>query len=213
VVLSPPDGRFAIGGAQVEQFDLECLLQFIQLAAGDDWLPQKARVSRVTAATLSQMSNFSEVKAGYDERMTAIAFPSKLLAKAIPDSPQIPSKISSWESGPGSESPPSIAAAVSMVLESLLDFEALPTLEVMADRLGMNGRTLQRSLAGEDTSYRNLTERVIFRRAVSLLAESQLSVEEIASELGYSSASSFIRTFRRISGTTPRAYRKLDLVE
>jgi AraC-like DNA-binding protein len=72
---------------------------------------------------------------------------------------------------------------------------------------------LQRLLAGEDTSYRGLTERLIFRRAASLLTESHLSVGEVASELGYSSPSSFIRAFSRISGPTPMAYRKLDLVE
>jgi AraC-like DNA-binding protein len=206
-----PVERFATGGAQVEQFDLECLLQFIQLAAGDDWLPRKVRVSRVTADTLAKTRNFSEAKVGYDERMTAIAFPSKLLAKAIPGLPQTPNEISSWESDATSESPPDIAAAVSMILESLLEFEILPTLEVTAARLGINGRMLQRQLAGEDTSYRSLTEKVIFRRAVSLLTKSRLSIGEIASELGYNSPSSFIRTFARIAGTTPLAYRKLKL--
>ncbi len=98
-----------------------------------------------------------------------------------------------------------------LTLESLLEFEALPTLEMMADRLGMNTRMLQRLLAGEGTTYRRLTESILFRRAVRLLRESRLSVKEIASELSYSSPSSFIRTFARIAGTTPGAYRKLEL--
>jgi AraC-like DNA-binding protein len=206
-----PIERLGPGGAQAEQFDLECLLQFIRLAGGHDWIPRKVRVSCASANVLARTRHFSEAEVEQDEYTTAIAFPSQLLAKAIPDSPEVSSEISSRKSDPTSESPPGISAAVVLSLESLLEFEALPTLEVMADRLGVNGRMLQRLLAGEGTTYRRLTERILFRRAVRRLGESRLSIKEIASELGYSSSSSFIRTFARIAGTTPMAYRKLEL--
>lgn len=78
----------------------------------------------------------------------------------------------------------------------------------MADRFGVNSRTLQRTLAEDDTSYRHISERMMFRRAVDLLADESLSVKTISSELSYSSPNSFIRAFRRIAGVTPGAYRQ-----
>ncbi len=92
-----PINRLGLGGAQAEQFDLECLLQFIRLAGGHDWLPRKVRVSCARADVLARTRHFSEAEVEQDECTTAIAFPSQLLAKAIPDSPDISGEISSKE--------------------------------------------------------------------------------------------------------------------
>jgi AraC family transcriptional regulator len=45
-------------------------------------------------------------------------------------------------------------------------------------------------------------------RAQQLLAESDLSITEIAARVGYLSASHFTKAFRQAIGTTPRAFRK-----
>ncbi|MDQ3162918.1 MAG: helix-turn-helix domain-containing protein [Actinomycetota bacterium] len=43
--------------------------------------------------------------------------------------------------------------------------------------------------------------------AQRLLLTSELPVEQVARESGFSSSTSFYRTFRRLCGCTPRAYR------
>jgi LacI family transcriptional regulator len=50
--------------------------------------------------------------------------------------------------------------------------------------------------------------RVCMERAKLLLYDTELSVAKIAENLGYSSAEYFIRSFRRATGVTPRAYRQ-----
>jgi len=45
-------------------------------------------------------------------------------------------------------------------------------------------------------------------RAQRLLAESDLSITEIAARVGYLSASHFTKAFRQATGTTPREFRK-----
>ena len=45
-------------------------------------------------------------------------------------------------------------------------------------------------------------------RAQTLLAETDLSVSEVASRVGYSSPSHFTKAFRQLTGLTPRAFRK-----
>lgn len=201
-----PVERFATGGIQAEQFDLECLLQFVRLAAGENWMPKKVRASRLAENALAKTNHFSNAAVEFDSRMTAIAFPAELLHKAILDAPVE----LATQSGSALLDASGISNAVVLILESLCEFQPLTTLDEMAERFGMNSRTLQRALVDEGTSYRRLTERILFRRAAHLLEKSKLSVKEIAAELGYNSPSSFIRAFHRIAGTTPTAYRNIE---
>jgi AraC-like DNA-binding protein len=204
-----PVERFTLGGAQAELFDLECLLQFIRLAAGADWLPKRVRVNCTTASMLAHTQHFAEAQVTYDRRMTAIAFPNKLLTKPMLDCSTTESRISNNEALSSADPVLSVSDAISAILNSLFEYDAIPTLEVMADRLRMNSRTLQRLLANEGASYRILTERVIYRRATYLLRESKLAIKDVAAELGYGSPSSFTRTFKRVAGITPCVYRNL----
>ncbi|MCR5540693.1 MAG: AraC family transcriptional regulator [Ruminococcus sp.] len=50
-------------------------------------------------------------------------------------------------------------------------------------------------------------QRITMELAASLLKESRMSVEEIAKECGYSSSENFIRSFKKMFGTTPLKYR------
>jgi AraC-like DNA-binding protein len=54
----------------------------------------------------------------------------------------------------------------------------------------------------------NYLARIRSERAQLLLAESDLSINEIARRVGYLSASHFTRSFRAATGTTPREFRK-----
>jgi transcriptional regulator GlxA family with amidase domain len=50
--------------------------------------------------------------------------------------------------------------------------------------------------------------RARLRRAVELLALTRLSVKQIGFDLGFSTESSFVRSFRRTFGLPPQRYRK-----
>jgi AraC-like DNA-binding protein len=77
---------------------------------------------------------------------------------------------------------------------------------LIAARLHMSARTLRRHLAAEGTSLRHLVDEARRARAVELVALHNLSVEQAALRLGYTDAATFIRAFRRWTGTTPGAY-------
>jgi len=79
--------------------------------------------------------------------------------------------------------------------------------ERVARRLGMSERTLHRKLAAESTSYRDIIEQARKRAALRYLALER-PIEQIAFSLGYASAQSFQRAFRRWTGTTPGAYQR-----
>lgn len=77
---------------------------------------------------------------------------------------------------------------------------------LIAARLHLSARTLRRHLAAEGTSLRHLVDEARRARAVELVALHHLSVEQAALRLGYTDAATFIRAFRRWTGTTPGAY-------
>ena len=96
----------------------------------------------------------------------------------------------------------------SRVRRSLLEHPGrFPTVESMAESLGMNSRTLHRRLAAEQTTYRQLLGDVRMRLAVEYLSRTSMTNEEIAARLGYSDAANFRHAFIRRMGKRPSDYR------
>lgn len=84
----------------------------------------------------------------------------------------------------------------------------LASLETIAERLCSTPRTIQRKLAQEGTSFKDLVEDVRKNLALEYLRSTVLSVEEIALRLGYSDAPSFSHAFKRWTGSSPRESRR-----
>jgi len=82
-----------------------------------------------------------------------------------------------------------------------------PSLEQVAGRLCTSSRTLKRRLQRQGASFQQLLDEVRHREAVRLLENPSLSVEEVASRIGYSSSANFTRAFRKWVGNTPGAFR------
>ena len=97
-----------------------------------------------------------------------------------------------------------VRAAISPALS-----EGVPTLPRMARQLGMSRRTLQRRLAEAGISYQALVADVRQSLAQQLLRGSACSLVEVAFLTGFSDQSTFSRAFKRWSGHTPQAYRRL----
>ena len=83
-----------------------------------------------------------------------------------------------------------------------------PALQRAARHLGLSGRSLQRRIAEMGTSYSDLVAEVRLDTACHLLVESDERIADIAARLGFSSASSFSRTFGRLMEISPGAYRR-----
>ena len=79
--------------------------------------------------------------------------------------------------------------------------------EEVAAALFMSKRSLARRLQNEGTGFREIRERLLSDQAVGYLQDSQLSVEAIATLLGYHDSANFRRAFKRWFGTTPAEYR------
>lgn len=80
--------------------------------------------------------------------------------------------------------------------------------EDLAAALFMNKRTLARHLAKENTSYRQIRDRILSEQASGYLRDSNMSVEAIASLLNYHDSANFRRAFKRWFGLSPSVYRQ-----
>ncbi|MBF5041572.1 MULTISPECIES: AraC family transcriptional regulator [Myxococcaceae] len=86
--------------------------------------------------------------------------------------------------------------------------QRLPGVAEVARALRMSPRTLQRRLADEGTSFQALVDAVREEQARLYVKESERALDEVAWLLGYSEKSTFLRAFRRWTGTTPGQYRQ-----
>ncbi|GAB1266043.1 AraC family transcriptional regulator [Aurantivibrio infirmus] len=86
-------------------------------------------------------------------------------------------------------------------------FNQHASLEKVAEILGLSPRALTRKLASEGTSFRNIMHDVRMEIVSLHLQESKLSVEKIASIMGFSSASSLRRAIKNWSGNSVSYFR------
>lgn len=79
--------------------------------------------------------------------------------------------------------------------------------ETVAQSLGLSVRTLQRRLAGCDTSFRQVLEAARMGEAAGLLADANVPLSALAERLGYAEPSAFSHAVRSHFGMSPRALR------
>lgn len=89
-----------------------------------------------------------------------------------------------------------------------LNYDQFPELEEISKQLLLTSTTLRRRLKSEGSSYQQIKDDIRRDQAIYLLSRGQLSLEEIATKVGFSEPTSFFRAFKRWTGVTPRAYLK-----
>lgn len=100
---------------------------------------------------------------------------------------------------------PLLAAVREAIADALRSGEA--TLEEVARRLGMSGRTLQRRLDAEQLRFGALVDEQSAALAKAGLSTPGLAICEVAFMLGFADQSAFTRAFKRWTGTTPGQWR------
>ena len=81
-----------------------------------------------------------------------------------------------------------------------------PDIDMAAMALNYSRRTLTRRLREEGSSFLQIKDRLRRRITLQLLVKEQLPVEAIAVQIGFADLSTFHRSFKKWTGTTPLAY-------
>ena len=84
-------------------------------------------------------------------------------------------------------------------------------IEDVASHLNMTSRTLQRKLKLENKSFAELRDRLRRELAQDYLRDPSIGIGVVATQLGFSDASTFYHAFKRWEGVSPGEYRKEQL--
>lgn len=203
--------RFGSAGAHTYENVAYCaagvLLNLIRTYLGADWRPERIDldVPSARAETRAQDVFGCQVRFGAD-RIGIFIRPETLGVRA-PRRAFASTTLADLHRSRARRAPDGVSeVARELVRIQLMD--STVDLEATAGRLGLGPRTLQRQLADQGLQFRDLVNQVRIERARELLAERDLSVTDVAAELGYSAPAHFARAFRRETGLSPRHYRR-----
>lgn len=102
----------------------------------------------------------------------------------------------------------STQSQVEMIFHRALETNTdIPGLDQVADMLGQSASTLRRNLLREQTSFQVILDGLRRQRAMRLLRETGMTLDDISSMLGFSAPSVFSRAFKSWTGRSPSAYR------
>jgi AraC-like DNA-binding protein len=197
-------------GVAAYQSHLEALVVTIiklREVAGADWTPREIGLAYRARESLPDMELFagSRILRGTGE--SYVAFPRRLLAEHFPHA--IGERSTCTPASPDRHPlPKGIGDAVRLQIETLLPVRAHP-IETIAETLNSSTRSLQRRLAEEGLTYSQLLAETRMRFAANWLKNTDMSVAEIAFDLGYTDASNFTRAFRQKTGVSPQAFREI----
>ncbi|WP_410210047.1 AraC family transcriptional regulator ligand-binding domain-containing protein [Aquirhabdus sp.] len=82
-----------------------------------------------------------------------------------------------------------------------------PSLDAVAEKLHLSGRTLKRHLQALDTTYLSLLDETRRQEAEKLLTTTEMDIQSISSLLGYVGPANFTRAFKKWTGMTPSQFR------
>lgn len=93
-------------------------------------------------------------------------------------------------------------------LVTTMILDDMPTRDMVAEQLGMSGRTLHRKLIAAGSSYQAILDGVRLEMATERLQGTKDSLTVIASSLRFSTHQAFLRWFKQMTDMTPGEFRR-----
>jgi AraC-like DNA-binding protein len=172
---------------------------------GEDWKPSEVLLQHPAPADPSAYRRYFRAPVRFGAEFAALRFPESWLEQPVPGAD--PARLAHARAAARAASKATIVHLASRALRTLL-LHGKGSGDDVAQALALHRRTLNRRLNAEGTTFQKVLDRVRFAVAKEMLEDSQASIQEIATSLGYSDYVSFTRAFKRWTGNTPGAWRK-----
>jgi AraC-like DNA-binding protein len=187
---------------QFQWYGLMSMIAVIRLFAGKRWQPRQIGLATKEKSGEIIRKNFPNSRFVQGQDHCFITIGNRVLGKR----PQLDEEPLLTSSRYRRIKPPdNFIDSFKLALRSYLR-DAAPSLELAAEIAGLSPRTLQRRLADAGLTYRDLLAETRYETAVGLLKNTEHTITEIATLLGYTDPSHFARAFRRMAGVSPRKY-------
>ena len=197
------------GRQQNEMLAIWYMIAVVRHFAGGWWLPSRIVFGSLPTRLRRPIGELMGTDTAIGDAASTIVFDRQLLTAVNPNLGQ-GDGLTASELGRIFDlpDPEDLPGRLSVLIElELLDRR--PTLSRIGNRTGLARRTLQRRLSEFGLSYSDLLRNALQRRAVRLLCQTDRTIAEIASVLGYDDPAHFSRAFERWSGVPPTGWRRL----
>jgi AraC-like DNA-binding protein len=187
------------------------ILNIMRELCGHDFKPTEAWFAHPRPEDTEAFRKILRVHLEFDAEVYALVFSASWLTQRLPPTDQtlsrlLQEKVVEQERLHSRSFPDQVQA----IMRTALPFD-----QVNADRLAamfdMHVRTFHRRLMELGTSHQELLDRTRLTVACQLLEDDRRSLSQIAELLGYSEMRSFIRAFKRWTGSTPSGWRRRRL--
>ncbi|PHO04885.1 hypothetical protein CSC82_05005 [Rhodobacteraceae bacterium 4F10] len=186
---------------------LPVMLSIVRLYLGSDWQPDWVQFFYPQDKNTRGLSETLNCECRYGGHGVAVAIPRDLLWKPRKMALGRPlTKTDVFAEANARDKNAGIESLEGVASMRLLDGQT--DISGMAEIVGCSTRSLQRELEGMGLTYRKLLDRVRYKKSSSLLRETELSITEVAFQIGYSDPAHFSRAFKRWTGRSPQAYRR-----
>ncbi|MGI0486660.1 AraC family transcriptional regulator ligand-binding domain-containing protein [Pantanalinema rosaneae CENA516] len=192
---------------QAVQWSVVCLIHLIQLAADSQWQPIEIHLAIAPTPGFDQIAVFANTKVLFNQEATAIAVPKTFLSLPLRNSEQYGKHQQDqdyqalYSSAPATNFPASLRQILGVHLK-----QGYPSIQSIAEILGVSVRSFQRQLNHANLTYSQLIEQVRLEYSVQRLRDPTTKIADIAAEIGYTDAGNFARAFKRWTGVSPKTY-------
>jgi AraC-like DNA-binding protein len=200
------------GGAPraVSDFVLASWLVAGRYVTGVAWKPEEVRFAHRAPADISEYRRIFDAPVTFGHQRSELVISPPIIDLPLVTADAALSSIVEAQASAMLEAAPAGEGAIDSIRRVLTDelCDGEPTLERVAKRLHMSGRTLHRRLKEQGASFRLVVGEVRLELARRYLRERQATIGEIAFLLGFSEPSAFHRAFKRWTGHSPAAFRR-----
>lgn len=186
---------------QVELYRIGIMIQVIRAAMGINWEPYELRLQSKNDKSLYDTELIRNANVRFGCKMLAIGIPHYAFALTLQHTKD-QSPVANSELVLLSESDTSLEYSVKEIIRAHQS-----GIKNVAKALDLSVRSLQRRLAENELIFSHLLEQTRIETALMMLENSNVSIIEVAMEVGYKEASHFARAFKRNTGLTPQQYR------
>ena len=206
-VLRRPNNPGNIDSWHAEQFVIATFVKAISSYLGQSWRPQKLKIRQAmrpdsipyqwSDADIETANPHTAIGIKLVDIVSATSFNSELAPPPdISDQAGLEKAVTN--------DPASVRSAVLHYIE-----HEATSLKRVADAFGVSEKTFRRRLLALDLSYADMVDETRYKRSLQLLNATDLSITELALELGYRYPENFTRAFRNRVGVSPSEYRKM----
>ena len=197
---------------QDAELSLGMFCNIFKAAHGQEWAPLEIRFEHTEPEDAAEHEKLFNSKVLFGRRTNAIAFKKSNLDIRMPgNDPYLLSMVRAFLEGRCTQisNPIDLATIVRNEVTMQLG-TSIPSLNEVASILGMTDKNFQKKLRINGLSFPEILRAARHELALHYMDDPEMSLTDIALNLGYSELSAFSRAFRNWTGMSPQSFRTVS---